>query len=333
MTPGQPPAAPAPPDERRRSSTLRQVVGGALSVAFVALVVVVALQRRDELEQLFSDPGPELVAVGVLVLGGHFLNSTEFWLLYRAQGLAIGLWETWLLFLANQLGNLLPGQVGSVYRFRYLKVVHGFEYAQSTSNYAANLVISFGSSALAGLTGLFLVAAGGGTFSPVLLWVGIALAVLTVVLMAAPPPAMPWLPARVGRTWTTFRGGWRSIQRQPHVAAAVLVIDVVKYLLVAWRFQIAFGLLDVHEPYAYFLVLAPAAGLAGALAFTPGGLGIRELFVTAAAVGLGSSFDTGLLAASVDRGVMLLTALAFGSVGMVLTRRRMVTAAVPVGSA
>ena len=289
----------------------------------IAVVVYVGFRRREDVTHIFEDAGSELVLIAALIVVGHFLNSAEFWLLYRAQGAAIGLWETWTLFLATQFGNLLPGQIGTLYRLRYMKVVHDFDYFRSGSNFGANLAITLGSSALSGLVGITVVAAGGGTFSPLMPVAVLALTLASIALLVFELPELPQLGGALGRSWRKFRDGWEAIRRQPRVAGKVLMLDATKYAVVAWRFQIAFGLLDVNEGYAYFLVIAPAAGLAGAIAFTPGGFGIREGFILAAAVGMGSSIDSGLLAATVDRGAMLLMALLVGSVGFVLTRRRM----------
>ena len=97
--------------------------------------------------------------------------------------------------------------------------------------------------------------------------------VIRRLLVFVPMPHVRWLRGTPGRVWHGFRSGWEDIRRRPSVAVGVLVLDLAKYVLVAWRFQISFSLLGVEEPVWYFLVIAPAAGLAGALSFTPGGLG------------------------------------------------------------
>lgn len=312
----------------RPQRSIRWYLGNLVVPAvFVVALVAVVWSRRGDLTPLGRDPGAELALIAVLVVAGHFLNSAEFWVLYRAQGLRIGLWENWTLFLAGQLGNLLPGQVGTLHRFRYLKVVHGFGYTRSSSSFGANLVITFGSSAVAALVGLIGMTAAGGTARWWLVAGVVGLGVLSVTMTFVPMPHVPWLRGRPASVWHGFREGWEDLRRRPKVAATVLLLDLGKYLLVAWRFQIAFGLLGVDEPFWYFLVIAPAAGIAGALSFTPGGLGIRELFVTVAAVGLGSEFDIGLLAATVDRGVMLATSLLLGGTSYVFTSRRLRAAA------
>lgn len=305
-------------------SNLRWVARNVLAPAvFLVALAVVVWGRRDDLTPIFQDPGPTLVAIGVLVVLGHFINSTEFWVLYRAHGLPIGLWENWLLFTAGQLGNLIPGQVGTLYRFRYLKTVHGMAYARSGSSFGANLVITFASSSLAGLVGLAGTVASGGTVTWWIVAGFTTLGVAALAMVLRPLPKVSWLRGRPARLWQVFHEGWEDLRRRPAVAWQVLGLDLAKYVLVAIRFQLAFSLLGVDQPIWYFLVIAPAAGLAGAISFTPGGLGVRELFVTVAAVGVGSTIDDGLLAATVDRGVMLLASLVLGSVGYAVTRRRM----------
>lgn len=324
---GGAPIDPVQPSRRRGVRWfLRQVV---IPLVFTAALVAVVVQRWDDLRPIFTDFDGSLALIGLIIVIGHSLNSAEFWLLYRVQGLEIGLGENWMVFTAGQLGNLLPGQVGTLYRFRYLKVVHGFPYSRSGSSFGANLIITFASSAVAGLLGLAGVVAGGGTATWWIVAAFAALGVGSCLFVLVPVPQVRWLRGTPARAWNGFRDGWEDLRRRPRVAVEVLVVDLVKYVLVAWRFQIAFGLLGVHEPLWYFLVIAPAAGLAGALSFTPGGLGFREAFVTAAAVGMGAELDTGLLAATVDRGVMLVTAIVLGTLGLVVTSRRMrrVTAA------
>ncbi len=318
------------PARRRRGP--RWLFGNVvLPAVFTAALVAVVVNRWDDLSPIFEDPDGSLLLIAVLVVVGHSLNSAEFWLLYRAQGMAIGLLENWMVFTAGQLGNLLPGQVGTLYRFRYLKVVHDFSYTRSGSSFGANLVITFASSAVAGLLGLAGVVLAGGTARWWLVAAFAALGVGSSMLVFVPMPHVRWLRGTPGRVWHGFRSGWEDIRRRPSVAVGVLVLDLAKYVLVAWRFQISFSLLGVEEPVWYFLVIAPAAGLAGALSFTPGGLGFREAFVTAAAVGMGSELDVGLLAATVDRGVMLATSVLLGGAGYAYTFRRMRVARAAAG--
>ena len=302
---------------------MKRLLRWPVTIAVVAVLVVLVWQRRDDLRPLWEDPSWDLGLIAVLIIVGHFLNSAEFWVVYRATGVRVGILENWMVFTAGLLGNLLPGQIGTIYKFRYMNAVHGVPYAKSGSNYGANLVISLGSSAIVGIVGVVAYAAGGGDFAWAVFGVLIALGAMCVALMRFPLPDWPLLRGKPARAAASFNEGWHEIQRTPRTSLEVLAIDVVKYVLTAWRFQMAFGLLGVDESFWFFLVVAPAAAIAGIIAFTPGALGFRELFVTTAAVGMGATLDDGLLAATTDRGVMLASAVVLGAAGYAYTVPRL----------
>ena len=302
---------------------MKKALRWIVSLAVVAVLFVMVWQRRDDLRPLWEDPSWNLALIGLLIVVGHFLNSSEFWVLFRATGVKIGFFENWMVFTAGLLGNLLPGQVGTIYKFRYMNAVHDVSYAKSGSNYGANLVISLGSSAIVGVLGVVAYAAGGGDFAWVVFVVFIALGLACAALMRFPLPNWSLLRGKPAKFAASFNEGWHEIQRTPRTSLQVVVIDIVKYALTAWRFQLAFGLLGVDESFWFFLVVAPAAAIAGIIAFTPGALGFRELFVTTAAVGMGSSLDDGFLAATTDRGVMLASAIVLGVAGYAYTVPRL----------
>jgi uncharacterized membrane protein YbhN (UPF0104 family) len=148
-------------------------------------------------------------------------------------------------------------------------------------------------------------------------------------MAVVPLPRFAERNGKLARAWRSFHAGFEQIRREPVTAWSVAAIEVAKYVVTAWRMYVAFELLDVHESFWVFLVLAPAAGVAGFVAFTPGAFGFREGFITAAAAGLGISFDTGLLGATVDRAVMLATSIVFGAIGFALTYPRLRAAVLP----
>jgi uncharacterized membrane protein YbhN (UPF0104 family) len=302
---------------------MKKMLRWFITIAVIAALFAMVWQRRGDLRPLWDDPSWDLLTIGALIVVGHFLNSSEFWVMYRAVGVPIGFFENWMVFTSGLLGNLLPGQVGTVYKFRYMKSVHDVSYAKSGSNYGANLVISLGSSAIVGIIGVVVYAMRGGDFAVTVFAAFITLGIACFVLLRFPLPNWKILRGKPARIAASFNDGWHEIQSTPKTSFRVIVIDIAKYMLTAWRFQIAFGLLGVHESFWFFLVVAPAAAIAGIVAFTPGALGFRELFVTAAAVGMGASFDNGLLAATTDRGVMLASAVVLGVVGYAYTVPRL----------
>jgi uncharacterized membrane protein YbhN (UPF0104 family) len=219
-------------------------------------------------------------------------------------------------------------QAGTIYRFRYLKVVHRLRYAANASFLAMNLAITLASTAVCGLVGVIGVAVSGDRrISWIMLAIFGALLVFAIAAATLPiPRALRPRPDHTGRiaaAWREFHRGWDALRRNPRVGLTVLVVDTVKLALLAVRFQIAFELLDVEAPLWLFLVIGPVAALMGVIAFTPGALGLRELAVAGAAAAMGYSVPTGLLAATIDRGVMLCVTLVLGGIGYAMTVPRL----------
>lgn len=302
-------------------TTWRHAVGVAVSSLVVVTLVLVVWSRREALEPLRDLPLRDLAFVAFLVAFGHYLNALEFCALFRAAGARIGVTENWLLFTAGQLMNYLPGQVGTLYRLRYLRSVHDLAYSRSSAGYGINLVLTVLATGVVGFGATILVGLGGGDLSWVLLAIFAGLVVAALVGTLVPLPTTQ-RSGRMGRAWTAFRAGWTELQDEWGVAALVLGLELLKYVVAAWRLQITFRWLGFDEPYAFFLVLAPVIGLATFIGITPAALGFREVMVTGAAAALGLSLSEGLLGATLDRGVLLVVSVVLGSIGLVASERR-----------
>ncbi len=102
----------------------KKVVRYVLSALVVAALIALVWNRRDDLRPLWEDPSWDLALIATLIIVGHFLNSAEFWVVYRSIGVKVTFWENWMVFCSGLLGNLLPAQVGTIYKFQYMKTVH-----------------------------------------------------------------------------------------------------------------------------------------------------------------------------------------------------------------
>ncbi len=79
------------------------------------------------------------VAVGVVL---HWIVSAgQSLLLYRAEGLRMGLMETTFLTVTGAALNYMPFRLGTVVRLRYLKAVHGLRLTRAASPDYARTVI------------------------------------------------------------------------------------------------------------------------------------------------------------------------------------------------
>ncbi|MDZ7734143.1 MAG: lysylphosphatidylglycerol synthase transmembrane domain-containing protein [Acidimicrobiia bacterium] len=310
------------PPERAGKSALRRGVSALLPLAFTGLLAWFVWERRDQLEPLGETSILLLLAIGGLVTLSHVLNSTEFWLLYRAGGVDTPVSENALLFFAGTLGNYVPGQAGTLYRIHYMRVVRSTAYADSAAVYGANLVATLAGAALVGIAATLVLAIDRGV-AVWMLVVYMGVATLAVLAVLVPLPKAGRRVGVVARAWNAFHDGFVTIRRDPTTAFRVVALEVVKYFATALRFQLAFELVGFDEPYWYYLALAPAVGIAQFVSFTPGALGFREAFLAAASLALGSPLSTGLLAATVDRAVMLAATLLLGIVGFAVTYPRL----------
>jgi uncharacterized membrane protein YbhN (UPF0104 family) len=317
----------APDHGLRRRREHSQPVAIALKLvpyAFVGAMLVYLFSRRDDLAKLGDASIQDLALLAALVIVGAALNATEYWVMYRAADVAIGFRENIALFNAGQLGNYLPMQAGTLYRFRYLKVVHRLRYANTASFLLMNLALTLGSTALCGMIGLAVLAVNEQADPSWLLVVGfVLLFALSLASALMPLPKRSDRDSRLMRAWAEFHNGWENVRRQPLVAFQVLLIDTVKLVLLAWRFAVAFHILGIDAPIGVYLVVAPVTALVTVLAPTPGSLGIREGAVAIVVKLLGYSIPTGLLAATIDRAVMLVVACVLGTIGYIVTGRRL----------
>ncbi|HEY3724319.1 MAG TPA: lysylphosphatidylglycerol synthase transmembrane domain-containing protein, partial [Acidimicrobiia bacterium] len=247
-------------------------------------------------------------------------TATEYWILYRAANVPIRWRMNLALFYAGGLGNYLPLQAGSVYRFHFMKAVHGVGYSRTVSVFGQNFVITIAAAGTVIITGVLTTAAfTTRSLSWIMLVVGIAMVSGAIVLAVVPLPHIRWLRGRPARWWSEFHEGWETLRREPRVAVRVLLLEVVCSVTFALRLALVFDLLGVHAPFFLCLALAPVASPATALAITPGALGFREAAVAGAAVAMGFRVPTGIFAAGIDRGVLLLVTVVFGVGGYVLT--------------
>ena len=314
-----------PPDAAARRPRRFRALRAILLPVFVAALGWFVWTQRAALAEAAQAPPRDLALIALLFAVAHFLNSVEFTLLFRAMGARMGVLENWMLFTAGQLANHLPGQIGSIYRWRYMKSVHGVGYSGSLAVYGANLVITFAGAAAAGLVGVAGSALTGGARSLLMALIFGAMAVGAVVAAGMRIPALSarYRGGSFERHVDELREGAERLRAEPGMALGVCLLEAIKYVVTAWRLQVTFGLIGIAQPFWVFLVLAPAAGVASFIGFTPAALGFREAFVTAGGVAMGITLTGGLLGATVDRAVMLATFLVLGGIGLAYTWPRL----------
>jgi len=309
------------PVDRRKSSVKRLIVW-VISLITAGGIGVYLWYSADQLLPLISVPIYQILIVGALYTVGILLNAGEFWLLYRRLGADIGIIENWLLYGAGQLLNHAPGQVGTIYRFEYLRSVHGLTLSRSASGYGANLLLTVMSTGLLGTGATILVGTGAGVWSPWLVtaFIGMTLTSAAAFFFDLPTPRGHGV---VASSWREFRTGWAELLSHRRTALLILAIELSKYAFLAVRMKISLSWIGIDESYSLFLVLAAVTGVVSFVALTPASIGIRELAIGLSAASLGVQFDVALMGATLDRAVALVWVVLVGGAGLMYTGRRL----------
>lgn len=311
----------------QRTPALHNLTVWLLSLVTIAGIGLYLWYNADQLLPLIRVPPYQAVLVGALFGAGTLLNATEFWLLYRRLGADIGLGENWMLYGAGQLLNHAPGQIGTIYRFEYLRTVRGLPFSRSASGYGANLLLTVLSTGSLGIVATVIIGIRDGTWS---FWLTTIFAGLVLLSFAALFIDLPTAKGSgvLARGWRGFREGWSEILSHRRLALLVTLIEIVKYAILALRMQLSLSWIGIEESYAFFLILAAVTGLVTFLALTPASIGLRELAIGLTAASLGVEFDVALMGATLDRAVMLVWVVIVGGVGLIYTGRKMASARV-----
>lgn len=242
----------------------------------------------------------QITAVIAITAVAFFLNSTEFAVLYKAQGIKIGLGESHRIFSVGQLLNYAPGQVGTIYRFREMKQTFGASYTDSSVTMATNFVLSALATGVIGLSATLALGIIGEVWVLPLLAIFAAISVVTATagLIRVPQPNTG---RRVPKYFRKFNESWGQVQQKKVVGLTVLLLEVSRLLLAAWRLQLILGWLEISASFIECAVVAPLGSLAVWFSITPSALGIRELIIGLGARLLNMDFSDGLASSSIER--------------------------------
>lgn len=298
---------------RTRTARWRRIVEQVAGVAILVAVGWYLWQRRDTISQVVDVSASVVITLAIGILLSWVVVSWQTFLLFRAQGVAIGFFENLVVSTATGLGNYLPMRLGTLIRIRYMKRVHRLRVARFGSMLGMRVVLMQSASGVLGLIGVIGVWLTQGRFSVVL--AGLFFAIFAVSALAfslrLPRAASTGL---VRRVWNDFVEGFEVTRARPGVALQVLALLVVQYALLAWRLDVSLAAVDVEASFFLLAMLGPLTGLVSAVAVTPGGIGVREALIGYVTYEVGMTFDSGMIAAAVDRAVILCLIAVLGSI-------------------
>jgi uncharacterized membrane protein YbhN (UPF0104 family) len=137
-----------------------------------------------------------------------------------------------------------------------------------------------------------------------------------------PVTRLPFGKSYVGRRLELLAKGVVLIRGNGSGVALLSTLAFTKVVGAAFRMWICFRLLGADVSPLTAGLLASATIVFSLVNLTPGNLGLREVAMAAISTLLGSSYEVGMAAASIDRVVLLVYTLATGVPGLQALRRR-----------
>lgn len=304
-----------------RPSRVRGVLSLVILLACVAYVVRVLYRERSELEGALSLSGFAIAALFVLNAVAHLQRTYEFTYMLRRLGVHEPFGEGFLLTGAGFLLNHLPFNAGLVMRATVLKRDHALPYASYLALVMVNALVNVAMSAIIGLLCVGFATAKTRVEWPLVLMFG---AMLAGAVGLAFVPAR-WVPERSGFVWNRLRTlgtGIQLVRGNASNLALLALLAFTKVVVAGFRMWICFGALQADLSPLAAALLSSTTIVFSLVNVTPGNLGLREMAMGAVSTLLGTSYEIGIGAASIDRAVLLIYTVASGLPGLYSLRRR-----------
>ncbi|HTQ07509.1 MAG TPA: lysylphosphatidylglycerol synthase transmembrane domain-containing protein [Polyangiaceae bacterium] len=304
-----------------RPSRLRGVVSLVFLLVCVGYVGHVLYRERHELRAALELSAGAIAALFALNAVAHLQRTYEFTYMLRRLGVREPFGEGFLLTGAGFLLNHLPFNAGLVMRATVLKRDHALPYASYIALVMVNALVNVAMSAIIGLLCVAFAAARTRTEWPLVLMFGAML--LGSIGLAFVPSR--WVPDRPGFVWNRLRTlgvGIGLVRGNASNLALLALLAFTKVVVAALRMWICFGALQAALSPLAAALLSSTTIVFSLINVTPGNLGLREVAMGAVSTLLGTSYDIGIGAASIDRAVLLLYTVASGLPGLYALRRR-----------
>ena len=310
-------------------SVVKRILDWLIVATGLGVLVWYLSGSSAELQRLDNLSLDALVLVSAMVLLGHVILAAKLLrsvTLFRAR---LTLPEALLLVEGGSFLNIVPMNLGTALRARYLKKVSRLKYV----NYGLSFVGTQSTGFLAaGLMGLIFLSRIPGRFDE------LELAFFGYVLFAACMLILGYVARSTGiaRSYAEGMGiGWWSgalssldrgideIVSQWRVVVLWFTFDIFANLVLGIRFAVVGMALGYDVGLAEAMVMQAVTRVAAVFIVVPSGtIGVREGLAGMASSGLGGPAVEGVMIATVDRVIATAWIVVLGSVSVFMMRRR-----------
>jgi uncharacterized membrane protein YbhN (UPF0104 family) len=302
--------------------TVRKSVSLILVLAFVAWGAVYLYQHPENLTALGNISAGSLVALAWLALLKLATMGMFTWINLDALGVRLGFWEWYGLSAMTAMGNyLIAFRGGAAIRGVYLKSKYNFPYSLFLSTIASLYLLTFPTNAFLGLLAL----------AGVYLWLGISQPTLMLFLLACVVGPVGflilirWVPRFSGR-WTSELNlvieGWKVLTAKPTTVVKLILASVFNSLVTVLMIHSSFHALGIELPLVQSGVLGILYLISAMVPITPAGMGFAEATLVLASGAFGLDSTINILAAGLNRSVMLVVSLLLGPLFTIILSRR-----------
>ncbi len=305
----------------RRRSRGRVIAGVLAEIAIVTLVAWVLWSRREELGRLWALSASDVAWLFALMGVESFIRAFEFRYCLRHLEAPIGFGDSYALVHGATLLNYGPLNAGTILRAVSLKRARGLPFTRYVAMMGMLLLMTVAGGAALGLASLAL----GGGLNPSLrnvLFAAFALALIGVAVLVYLPPERLGGSSFVAKKLSGLFEAVSLLRKHPGQVLLLFATATTKLLLIAGRLFVCFGALSSAVGPLAAVVFSAITSLMVLVSITPGGVGLREVFVGAFAGLAGMGFAEATLAASIDRIGMLAFAILTGIPSLLYLKRR-----------
>ena len=271
-----------------------------LVLAIVGFLFWYLINHLDQLKELLKLSPAKLAIMYFLTALIAFISAKAVQVFLAQLTIKAPLWEMFSLQNAALLLNYAPMKFGTIFRANYLKRHFDLSYTHFAILF---LYMTFLMTFAASIIGVIVILTAFGLTSyenKIIALVFLIIAVGSFAFLFFPLPVPKWQ-GKIFNLLRNFIAGKSQITSNKKRIIITGLLLTLNFILTATRLGIIYNALSQQCNPAGFLVLGALGYSVLFIGLTPGGLGIRELVLTAGAVVIGLPLEVGLLAAVIDR--------------------------------
>jgi len=275
-----------------------------LALSILAFLLWYLARHWEELKVLLKLGPKQLIIMYLSYFVVALSNARVVQCLVNALKTRTRFWDMALVTNTAVLLNYAPMKIGTLFRADYLKRHYGLSYTHFATFFLYITFLMTAIAAAVGWTVLVTVYSLTQHESKILAGVFAATLVGSLFILFLQLP-LPKGQGRFSTTVRSFLSARSQISKARKALFTATAFVVLNFLLTALRIGIVYHSMGKNIHPAGYLVLGALDSVVLFIGLTPGSLGIRELVLSFGAVVLGVPLEVGILAAMIDRAVIM----------------------------